>query len=233
MNLRAQCSTMVFIGNPKLDDPGNKIVKNMLFMVNTTSMKWMDKKKLVLASRSPRRKRLLAQMGLDLEVVPADVDEAMVQGQSPADFVNALAKKKTCHIMQQRRDAWVIGADTIVVKDNQVLGKPENRADAIKMLDFLSGRTHSVFTGYTVGHHARGQMVTSTVETRVLFKVLTKQEILWYTGTDEPYDKAGGYAAQGLGAFMVKEIRGSYANVVGLPVCEVIQTLVSLGAIQF
>jgi septum formation protein len=101
------------------------------------------------------------------------------------------------------------------------------------MLENLSGATHSVFTGYAVGHHTKNKIITCAIETSVVFKALTKQEILWYTGTHEPYDKAGGYAVQGLGAFMVKEIRGSWANVVGLPVCEVIQTLVSLGAIQF
>jgi septum formation protein len=135
--------------------------------------------------------------------------------------------------MQQRKQAWVLGADTIVVKDKMILGKPETREEAVSTLQCLSGATHSVFTGYALGHHTRGKMVSCAIETRVVFKVLTNQEILWYTGTREPYDKAGGYAVQGLGAFMVKEIRGSWANVVGLPVCEVIQTLVSLGAIQF
>jgi septum formation protein len=203
------------------------------FLVNTTPMKWMDKNKLVLASRSPRRKQLLEQMGFDLEIVPPVVDETTEPGQSPLGFVKALSEKKTVHIMERRKNAWVIGADTIVVTDDRVLGKPENRHQAIHMLGCLSGRTHSVFTGYTVGHFTCGQMVTCAVETQVVFKALTKHEILWYTGTSEPYDKAGGYGVQGSGAFMVKEIHGSYPNVVGLPVCEVIQTLASLGVIQF
>lgn len=196
-------------------------------------MKWMDEHRLVLASRSPRRRHLLTQMGLDLEILPADVDETPAPGLSPVAVVKTLAENKACHVMQQRRQAWVLGADTIVVKDGRILGKPENPGQAVSMLECLSGATHSVFTGYTVGHHTRGKMITCAIETSVVFKALTKQEILWYTGTHEPYDKAGGYAVQGLGAFMVKEIRGSWANVVGLPVCEVIQTLVSLGAIQF
>ena len=193
----------------------------------------MDTDKLVLASRSPRRKELLEQMGLAIDILPADVDETEKPGQQPLEFVKALSEKKACHIMQLRKNAWVIGADTIVVKDRQILGKPENREQAIQMLGLLSGQTHKVITGYTVGHFARRQMKTHAVETQVVFKTLTRQEILWYTGTQEPYDKAGGYAIQGLGAFLVKEICGSYSNVVGLPVCELIQTLAALEVIQF
>jgi septum formation protein len=196
-------------------------------------MKWMDQHRLVLASRSPRRRDLLAQMGLDLEIVPADVDETLDLGLAPAVCVTALAEKKARAVMQRRRQAWVLGADTIVVKDGTILGKPENQVQAISMLEQLSGAIHSVFTGYAVGRHTSGDMTVRAIETQVVFKVLTNPEILWYTGTREPYDKAGGYAVQGLGAFMVKEIRGSWANVVGLPVCEVIQNLTSLGAIQF
>lgn len=196
-------------------------------------MKWMDKNKLVLASRSPRRKELLEQMGLDIDIVTPDVNETGEPGQSPRNFVTVLSEKKARYGMHQHEDAWVIAADTIVVKDNQILGKPRDRENAIHMLEFMSGRTHSVFTGYTVGHGTKRQMETHAVETQVLFKTLTNTEILWYTDTDEPYDKAGGYAVQGLGAFMVQKICGSYTNVVGLPVCEVIQTLKSLEAIQF
>jgi septum formation protein len=196
-------------------------------------MKWMDQHRLVLASRSPRRRDLLAQMGLDLDIVPADVDETLDLRLAPAVCVAALAEKKARAVMHQRRQAWVLGADTIVVKDGTILGKPENQVQAISMLEQLSGAIHPVFTGYAVGRHTSGDMTVRAIETQVMFKVLTNPEILWYTGTREPYDKAGGYAVQGLGAFMVKEIRGSWANVVGLPVCEVIQTLTSLGAIQF
>jgi septum formation protein len=211
----------------QLDCPG------LFFLVNTTPMKWMDKNKLVLASRSPRRKELLEQMGLAIDILPADVDETEKPGQPPLELVKTLSEKKTGHIMLQRKNAWILGADTIVVQDRQILNKPENREQAIHMLGLLSGRTHSVFTGYTVGHFARRQIKTCAVETHVVFKTLTKQEILWYTGTQEPYDKAGGYAIQGLGAFLVKEICGSYSNVVGLPVCELIQTLTALNVIQF
>jgi len=193
----------------------------------------MDKNKLVLASRSPRRKELLEQMGLAIDIIPPDVDETGDPDQLPGNFVSALSEKKACYVMHQQADVWVIAADTIVVKNHQILGKPRDRENANHMIGLLNGRTHSVFTGYTVGHGNRRQMETHAVETQVRFKTLTKAEILWYTGTDEPYDKAGGYAVQGLGAFMVKEICGSYTNVVGLPLCEVIQTLKSLKAIQF
>jgi len=203
------------------------------FLVNPRVMKWMDKHRLVLASRSPRRRQLLTQMGLDLEILPANVDETMAPGVSPAAYVKTLAEKKAVAVMQQRQQAWVLGADTIVVKDGDVLNKPRDTEEAVSMLEQLSGKTHSVFTGYAAGRHAEGILASRAVETQVTFRALTRQEILWYTGTREPYDKAGGYAVQGLGAFMVKEIRGSWSNVVGLPVCEVIQTLTSLGAIQF
>ncbi|MDT8380010.1 MAG: Maf family protein [Desulfotignum sp.] len=193
----------------------------------------MDPHRLVLASRSPRRRDLLTQMGLSLEIQPADVDETLSSELSPAEYVQILAEKKARYVMALRRQSWVLGADTIVVKDGTVLGKPKNQAEAISMLECLSDGIHSVFTGYAVGRHTGRHMMARAIETQVVFKVLTNPEILWYTGTREPYDKAGGYAVQGLGAFMVKEIRGSWANVVGLPVCEVIQTLASLGAIQF
>lgn len=203
------------------------------FLVNIPSMKWMDPHRLVLASRSPRRRDLLAQMGLELEILPADVDETLSPGEEPDSYVKTLAEKKARYGMDHRPQAWVLGADTIVVKNGAILNKPENRAQAISMLEQLNGAVHSVFTGYAVGRRIDGAMTVHAIETQVVFRILTKQEIIWYTGTSEPYDKAGGYAVQGLGAFMVKEIRGSWANVVGLPVCEVIQTLTTLGAIQF
>ena len=196
-------------------------------------MKWIDTDKLVLASRSPRRKELLEQMGLFADIFPADVDETEKPDELPPAFVKALSEKKARHIMQLQKNAWVLGADTIVVQNRQILGKPENREQAIHMLSLLSGRTHEVFTGYSVGHFVKRQMKTHAVATQVVFKTLTRQEILWYTGTKEPYDKAGGYAIQGVGAFLVKKIHGSYSNVVGLPVCELIQTLAALEVIQF
>ena len=221
------------IGNPKMGREGHWHCQIPDFLVNPPVMKWMDPHRLVLASRSPRRRQLLTQMGLDLEILPANVDETLAPGLSPAAYVKNLAEKKAAAVMQQRQQAWVLGADTIVVKDGDVLNKPRDPDEAASMLEQLSGRSHFVFTGYAAGRCADGTLVSRAVETRVMFRVLTRQEILWYTGTSEPYDKAGGYAVQGLGAFLVKEIQGSWSNVVGLPVCEVIQTLVSLGAIQF
>lgn len=221
------------IDNPKMGGDRHWHCQIPDFLVNPPVMKWMDPHRLVLASRSPRRRDLLTQMGLDLEILPANVDETMAPGLSPAAYVKILAEKKAAAVMQQRQQAWVLGADTIVVRDGEVLNKPRDPDEAVFMLEQLSGRIHSVFTGYAAGRHADGILVSRAVETRVVFRALTRHEILWYTGTNEPYDKAGGYAVQGLGAFLVKEIQGSWSNVVGLPVCEVIQTLVSLGAIQF
>lgn len=187
---------------------------------------------LVLASQSPRRKELLEQMGLALEILPADVDETHPPGQGPDVFVRELSRKKAAAVMALRPRSWVIGADTVVVVDGEILGKPDGRKDAERMISRLSGRCHSVFTGYTVGHQTVEQIVTAAVETRVWFKPLSDAEIRWYTATAEPYDKAGAYGIQGLGACLVKEIRGSYANVVGLPVCEVMETLQSLQVIH-
>jgi len=126
----------------------------------------------------------------------------------------------------------VIGADTIVAIGSTILGKPKTRKDAVKMLERLSGAEHSVFTGFTIGHLTRKKTVTRVIETRVSFKQLSPREIQWYADTNEPYDKAGGYGIQGIGAFLVKSIQGSYSNVVGLPVCEVMDILQALDIIQ-
>ena len=125
----------------------------------------------------------------------------------------------------------MIGADSIVVIDGRILEKPTDPPDAVQMLTMLSGRTHTVITGYTIACRTREHLFTDTVETGVTFKKLDETEIEWYTGTSEPYDKAGGYAIQGIGAFMVKSICGSYTNVVGLPVCEVIEHLYANGIV--
>lgn len=198
------------------------------------TVKQIRQQKLVLASQSPRRKELLLNAGLSFEIRAADIDEEGVEYKGdPAGFAKTLARLKADHIAGSHPGAWTIGADTIVVADATVLGKPKNREDAINMLGMLSGQSHSVFTGYAVTHPDKGIQVSEAVETRVVFKNLSPEEIHWYADTGEPYDKAGAYGIQGIGAFMVREITGSYSNVVGLPVCEVIETLARLGIIEF
>jgi len=127
-------------------------------------------------------------------------------------------------------DAWVLGADTIVLINGEVLGKPRTKDEARAMLRKLSGRTHRVLSGFTILRKSAGTVFTDVVESRVIFKTLSAEEIEWYAETDEPYDKAGGYAAQGMGVSLIREIRGSYTNVVGLPLCEVVDALRQMGA---
>ncbi len=189
--------------------------------------------KIILASRSPRRRYLLARAGLTFEVIASDIDEEMAPEASPAEYVTALAEAKANHVAERFPDAWVIAADTIVVVEDRILGKPASKADACDMLRRLSGRTHQVLTGYCICRRDRGERFTDSVVTDVLFKTLTPREIEWYVVTGEPFDKAGAYAIQGIGTFLVKSINGSYTNVVGLPVCEVIEFLMQKKVIGF
>ncbi len=126
---------------------------------------------------------------------------------------------------------WVIAADTIVIINGSILGKPKNREEAMEMLRRLSGQEHWVLTGFSVYHLGKGKGDKEAVQTAVKMKTLTPAEMEWYVQTGEPFDKAGGYAIQGIGSFMIESIRGSYTNVVGLPLCELIQMLKRLGAI--
>lgn len=187
---------------------------------------------LILASQSPRREYLLKQAGLHFSVIPSRIDENAFQLTEPGDYVKTLAMAKADDVARQYPEGWVIGADTIVTIGQSILGKPQNPEDAKAMLKRLSGQAHAVFTGYAIVNHNAARRVCDTVETTVEFKDLSNEEIDWYTQSDEPFDKAGAYAIQGLGTFLVRRINGSYTNVVGLPVCEVIENLLGLGAIQ-
>ncbi len=186
---------------------------------------------LILASQSPRRKYLLKQAGLQFKVIPSQVDESTVPMTSPESYVKLLAEQKAQDIARQYPDNYVIGADTIVLMDGTILGKPRSRDEARHMLARLSGKTHQVLTGFAVRCTARAYSYSDTVKTDVRFKTLAPEEIEWYIHTPEPFDKAGAYAIQGLGTFLVKSINGSYTNVVGLPVCEVIELLLKEGFI--
>lgn len=180
---------------------------------------------LILASASPRRRYLLEQAGLKFDVVVKSVDETCPASATPEQCVKMLAHEKAHFAAKDYPKAWVIGADTIVVSNGQIYGKPESPDQAQQMLSMLSNKTHQVLTGYCICCLAKGESFSDVVVTDVVFKKLSKDEINWYLSTDEPFDKAGAYAIQGLGAFLVKSISGSYTNVVGLPVCEVIEYL--------
>jgi septum formation protein len=188
--------------------------------------------RIVLASASPRRRELLTQVGLTAAVIPADVDETVLSGESPTCHVVRLSEAKALAVAGRRQVAgrFFLGSDTVVVRDGVILGKPVDAADAAAMLRSLSGRDHEVVSGYAVHDRESGRTISGAVVTRVWFKSLTDQEIAGYLATGEPFDKAGAYAIQGFGAFMVPRIEGSYPNVVGLPLCEVIAALEEFGA---
>ncbi len=188
---------------------------------------------LILASKSPRRRYLLKQAGVEFTVIPSSFDESALSEANPEVFVRILAEAKAGVISEQYPQSWVIGADTIVVVDDTILGKPFSKAEARSMLTTLSGRVHRVLTGFSLCRLAENRHYDEVVATDVRFKTLTPEEIEWYVHTSEPFDKAGAYAAQGLGAFMIKHIYGSYSNVVGLPVCEVVESLVREGIVEF
>jgi nucleoside triphosphate pyrophosphatase len=190
-------------------------------------------KELILASKSPRREYLLNQAGLTFMVVPSQFDESSVVISSPIPYAKELAERKAKEVSDIYPESWVIGADTIVLIDGMVLGKPENRDHAREMLHRLSGQTHRVVTGYCICCKSANKFISDAAKTEVRFKTLSEQEIEWYIHTTEPFDKAGAYAIQGLGTFLVKSISGSYTNVVGLPVCEVIECLIQEGVVGF
>lgn len=188
---------------------------------------------LILASASPRRRELLRSVGLTFKIRPADVDETGLPDESPRAHVRRLSRDKAGAIAHQYPKALVLGADTIVVIDGQILGKPKNKKQAREMLQQLSNRRHAVLTGFTIACVRAGMSRTKIVQSTVQFKKISPEETAWYVNGDEPYDKAGGYAAQGKGASFIQAIRGSYTNVIGLPLCEVVEELNHLGVLHF
>ena len=186
---------------------------------------------MTLASVSPRRKRLLEQMNLPFHVEPSDVDEKETGGQS-TEICRRLAEKKAIRVHSLAGPSWILGADTVVVIKNRILGKPQDNAEAREMLRLLSGVEHSVVTGFCILSPSGKIAHSEAVSTAVRFKGLEEEEIEAYISTGEPFGKAGAYAIQGVGSFMVESISGSYTNVVGLPICAVIKALISVGALK-
>lgn len=183
---------------------------------------------LVLASGSPRRREFFRQMGYAFEVVRPDTVERVHPGEKPRDYVRRNAWEKALHVAETHPDAVIVSADTVVVQGNDILEKPSSAADARRMLRELSGNTHQVMTGVCILGPAPGGARAEwrdVVVTDVEFKPLSDAEIDAYVASGEPADKAGAYAIQGLAAFMVRAIRGSYTNVVGLPLAEVADVL--------
>ena len=180
--------------------------------------------RIVLASASPRRAELLRAAGIDFEVQPANVDETIGAGESAIDYVSRLAETKGRLVYERDSSRTVLAADTAVVVDEHILGKPMDEADAVRMLRLLSGRTHDVLTAVSV-FHPGGIVDTRVDTTTVEFAPLSEGDINWYVSTGEPMDKAGAYAVQGLASRFVSRIEGSYSNVVGLPVALAYQML--------
>ena len=178
---------------------------------------------LTLASRSPRRRELLASLGLALEVLPADTDETPQQGERAPDYVRRLAREKARAV----RGETVLGADTVVALGETLLGKPRDAEEACRMLRALSGRAHEVLTG--VCGRRGAQEETLAVRSVVRFAELSEAQIAWYVATGEPLDKAGAYAIQGRGGAFVAGVEGSYSNVIGLPLFETVGLLERLG----
>ena len=184
--------------------------------------------KIILASQSPRRRELLGQVGLTFEIVSPEVDEAQYGGLPPRELVQTLSREKALDAARRvPAGSLVLGADTVVVLDGQALGKPDGPEGARAMLTALSGRTHEVWTGFTLCRD--GAVHTEAVATEVTFRALAPEEIDRYVATGEPLDKAGAYGIQGRGALLVAQIRGDYSNVVGLPLCAVGQALRRFG----
>jgi septum formation protein len=178
---------------------------------------------------------MFQEMGIAFEVMPADLDERMADGETPVEFAVRAAEEKwletATRLERDGRKPWVVSADTIVVLDDSVMTKPQDREDAVRMLRELSGRTHMVVTGWMVGR-LRDTCVVRHTQTSVTFHDLTGEQIDGYVSTGEGMDKAGSYAIQEIGAFLVKRIEGDYFNVVGLPISQVVRALIEFGAIK-
>ncbi|TCP59675.1 septum formation protein [Tumebacillus sp. BK434] len=189
----------------------------------------MQDQLLVLASGSPRRKELLAGLGLSFEVIVSDVDESFAPGADPVELVQELAYRKAKAVANSLSHGLVLGADTIVVSDGAILGKPVDEEDAKRMLSKLSGHAHMVYTGIAFVEAGGGQEVRDVCGTKVVMKELSPELIARYVASGHPMDKAGAYGIQGAASAFIPEIQGDYFNVVGLPVSLVADHLAGFG----
>jgi septum formation protein len=185
--------------------------------------------KFILASASPRRRELLASIGLEFDVVPSHIPEVRDDRESPEEYVGRLSREKAERIASEHPSRWVIAADTTVLLGDQLLEKPVDDADARRMLATIAGRTHIVYTGVTLRNVERDWHETRLAESEVRMLPLSESDIAWYVKTGEPADKAGAYAVQGIGAMFIDSIHGSYTNVVGLPLATLFQMLRKAG----
>ena len=185
----------------------------------------IDLPKIILASASPRRAEILRTVGWPFETLPVDIDETRRPEESAVDYVRRLAREKA-NAAAARRPASILAADTTVTLDDHVLEKPVDGFDAMRMLRLLNNRWHKVMTGIALINHETSRTIVAHEETEVKFAAISDEEIEWYINTGEPFDKAGAYAIQGLGARFIQEIKGDYFNVVGLPIRLVYEVFV-------
>ena len=181
--------------------------------------------KFILASASPRRRQLLASIGLDFDVKPSDVPEVHREGEAPEEYVARLSRDKANAVAREHPSRWVIAADTTVFLGDQLLEKPADAADATRMLAAIAGQTHIVYTGVTLENVESDYRETRVSESEVRLLPLSAADIAWYVATGEPFDKAGAYAVHGIAAMFIDSIHGSYTNVVGLPLATLFQML--------
>ncbi len=186
-------------------------------------------KEIILASKSPRRSELLKQIGLNFQILSLEVDESPLPGLSPSELVERLALSKASAVAAIVDDGIVIGADTVVVCGQRVLGKPLDEDDAVNMLKLLQGTDHEVCTGIALVDAGSGACLVGHEKTRVFFRTADEEEIRRYVATGEPDDKAGAYAVQGLAAVFISRLEGCYTNVVGLPVARLTEMLKTFG----
>ena len=176
---------------------------------------------IILASASPRRKEILQNTKLKFEIQKSDIEEVILENESPESMVVRLAYEKALDVATNNEDALVIGADTIVVIDDKILGKPKDKEEAFQMIELLSGKTHYVITGFALINLSLNKKVVDCEISQVTFKKLSKDCIEDYIQTGESLDKAGAYGIQGYGGLLVKNIQGDYFNIVGLPISKI------------
>jgi septum formation protein len=188
--------------------------------------------KLILASASPRRKSLLQDLGLDFEIIVAQVEEKPAVGESAEEFALRAACDKAGAVSRGNIASWVLGADTVVVHAGKILGKPNDAKEALEVLNALAGNSHLVHTGFCLINGKEKVTVSRVVTTEVYFYSFSREIAAAYVATGEPLDKAGAYGIQGKGGFLVEKIKGSYTNVVGLPLVEVVEELLCYEVVE-
>ena len=188
-----------------------------------------DMRKIILASSSPRRREILSKTGLKFVVDAGDYEEDMTLKVKPLELVKVLSLGKAESVVRRHKDAIIIGADTFIFYKNQVMGKPHTPEKARAMLRMLSGKVHSVITGYTIIDTKTHKSISRAYESKVTFKKMTPREIVAYVKTGEPLERGGGYAIQGLGSIFIKKIEGDFFGIMGLPIFALVQDLKKFG----